>query len=176
MPIGEKADGQKGMKQLDKKEIYALLEQKGLSYEVYEHPAVYTIEELDALDLPHKDQIVKNLFLRDDKKKNYYLVTVPGHKTINLKDLSERIPSRKLSFANEEKLRELLLLEKGHVTPLGVLNNVQRDVTVVFDDGLRGQRIGIHPMENTATVFLAFEDVLKLVEEHGNPVVLCRFD
>lgn len=113
--------------------------------------------------------------MRDDRKKNFYLVSVPGHRSINLKTLAERIPSRKLSFASEADLWEWLRLEKGHVTPLGVLNDEQKDVIVVFDRALRGQQIGIHPMENTATIFLAFEDVRRLVEEHGNPVVLCDF-
>jgi Ala-tRNA(Pro) deacylase len=161
---------------LDKKETYALLDRLGFVYERYEHSAVYTIEEMDALDLPHKEQVVKNLFLRDDKKRNYYLVTLPGHKSANLKSLSERIPSRKLSFASEDDLRKLLMLEKGHVTPLGVLNNAEKNVTVVFDRSLQGQRIGIHPMENTATVFLAFEDVKKVIDHHGNPIVMCNFD
>ena len=161
---------------IDKKGIYDLLDRYQFVYEAYEHPPVYTIEELDALNLPHSEQIVKNLFLRDDKKKNYYLVTVPGHKTVNLKSLSERIPSRKLSFASEESLRELLMLERGHVTPLGVLNNAQKNVIVVFDKSLQNRRIGVHPMENTATVFIAFEDVKKLVEDHGNAVVMCDFD
>lgn len=160
----------------DKKGTYALLDKYHFTYEAYEHPAVYTIEELDMLNIPHKEQIVKNLFLRDDKKKNYYLVTVPGHKIVNLKSLSERIHSRKLSFASKEKLQEFLMLEKGHVTPIGVLNNLQKNVIVVFDNSLRGQQIGIHPMENTATVFLALEDVMKLIEDHGNAVVMCDFD
>lgn len=161
---------------LDKKGTYDLLDQYHFVYEACEHPAVYTIEDLDALKLPHSEQIVKNLFLRDDKKRNYYLVTVPGHKTVNLKSLSERIPSRKLSFASEEALWELLMLKKGHVTPLGVLNNTQKNVIVVFDKSLRNQRIGIHPMENTATVFIAFEDVEKLIQDHGNTIVMCDFD
>lgn len=164
------------MKMFDKKDIYAFLDEQHVVYEAYEHPAAYTIEELDALHIPNKELIVKNLFLRDDKKKSYYLVTVPGYKTVNLKSLSEKISSRKLSFASEEKLKEFLMLEKGHVTPIGVLNNVQKNVTVVFDKSLQGQRIGIHPLENTATIFLAFEDVRKLIEEHENSVVMCEFE
>jgi Ala-tRNA(Pro) deacylase len=152
------------------------LDQYQFSYEAYEHSAVYTIEELDAVHIPHREQIVKNLFLRDDKKKNFYLVTVPGHKTVNLKSLSERIPSRRLSFAGEESLRELLMLERGHVTPLGVLNNTQKNVIVVFDQSLQNRRIGIHPMENTATIFIAFEDIQKLIKDHGNTVIMCDFD
>lgn len=161
---------------LSKKGTYELFDKYHFIYEVYEHFPVYTIEELDALNIPHPEQIVKNLFLRDDKKQNYYLVTVPGHKTVNLKSLSEKIPSRKLSFASEESLRELLLLERGHVTPIGVLNNAQKNVIVVFDKSLKEQRIGIHPMENTATVFLAFEDIKKIIEDHGNVIVMCDFD
>lgn len=161
---------------LDKKDVYALLDQYQFPYEAYEHPTVYTMEELDALNLPYSENIVKNLFLCDDKKKNYYLVTVQGHKTVNLKSLSKRIPSRRLSFASEEVLRELLMLERGCVTPLGVLNNTQKNVVVVFDRDLQNQRIGIHPMENTVTIFIAFEDIKKLVENHGNAVIMCDFD
>jgi Ala-tRNA(Pro) deacylase len=166
----------RGMKRLDKKGLYDLLDQYQMTYEACEHPAVYTIEEMDALNLPHSERVAKNLFLRDDKKQHYYLVTVPGHKTVNLKSLSEKIASRKLTFASEESLRELLILEKGHVTPLGVLNNEEKNVIVVFDKSLQNQQIGIHPMENTATIFMAFEDVEKLVEDHGNPIVKCDFE
>lgn len=161
---------------LDKQGTYDLFDKHQFAYEAYEHSPVYTIEGLDALNLPHSEEVVKNLFLRDDRKKNYYLVTVSGHKTVNLKILSERISSRKLSFASEEALRELLMLERGHVTPLGVLNNTQKNVVVVFDKSLQNQRIGIHPMENTATVFIAFEDIIKLIKDHGNTVVMCDFD
>ena len=161
---------------IDKQAIYTLLNQAHIPYAVYEHPPVYTIADLDALHLPRAEQIVKNLFLRDDRKKNFYLVSMPGHRSINLKTLAERIPSRKLSFASQADLWEWLRLEKGHVTPLGILNNEQKDVIAVFDCALQGRQIGIHPMENTATIFLAFADVLKLVEEHGNPVVMCDFN
>ena len=161
---------------IDKQAIYTQLNQAHIPYAVYEHPPVYTIADLDALHLPQAERIVKNLFLRDDRKKNFYLVSVPGHRSINLKSLAERIPSRKLSFASQTDLWELLRLEKGHVTPLGIFNNEQKDVIAVFDCALQGRQIGIHPMENTATIFLAFADVLKLVEEHGNPVVMCDFN
>jgi Ala-tRNA(Pro) deacylase len=158
---------------LDKKGTYQFLDECDIVYECYEHGAAFTIEEMDSLNLPHKELVVKNLFLRDDKKKNFYLVTLPGYKSADLKRLSEQIPSRKLSFASEDDLSKHLMLGKGHVTPIGVLNNAEKNVTVVFDRNLQEQQIGIHPMENTATIFLKFEDVKKLIEHHGNPIVLC---
>ncbi|MCG7377610.1 prolyl-tRNA synthetase associated domain-containing protein [Paenibacillus sp. ACRSA] len=161
---------------LDKQGFYHLLDSHNINYESIEHPAVYTMEEIFSYQIPHTEHIVKNLFLRDDKKRNYYLVTIAGTKSVDLRSLSETIPSRKLSFASEKDLVELLRLEKGHVNPMGVFNNIQQNVTVVFDKDLVGQQIGIHPMENTATVFLEFEDVKALITAHGSNIVMCDVD
>ena len=161
---------------VDKSAVYALLNAQQIPFEAYEHPPVYTIEDMDALTIPQKHRIVKNLFLRDAKKRNYYLVTLPGHKPVNLKALAALIPSRPLSFASEQDLDAILGLKRGHVTPLGALNNADKTVTVVFDAALQGQTIGIHPMENTATVFIAFDDVVRLLKAHQTPIVLCQID
>lgn len=159
---------------LDKIGVYNLLINSNISFKKYEHEAVYTIEEMDCLNLPFGDKILKNLFLRDDKKKNYYLVSLKGNKKVDLKLLSQKIPSRKLSFANENELKDYLSLEKGHVTPLGILNNSDKNVIMVFDNELKDEKIGIHPMENTATIFVEFNDILKLIEDHENKVVFCN--
>ena len=159
---------------LNKDDIYKLLDENNVSYEKYEHIPVFTIEEMDAVEVPHKEWIVKNLFLRDDKKRNYYLVTLLGHKKVDLKELSQKIPSRRLSFASEDKLKELLSLEKGHVTPLGILNNEQKNVKLVIDDELEDKKIGVHPLANTATAFIAVRDIIKLAKTHGNEIIMCQ--
>lgn len=155
------------------KDITDLFNKQNISFELYQHEPANTIEDLDALGIPHKEAIVKNLFLRDDKKKKFYLVTLPGHKKVDLKTLGEKIPSRRLSFASEDILYKKMFLKKGHVTPLGVLNNKEKNIIVVFDENLKGQIIGIHPMENNKTVFLRLEALVQLIENNGNTVVLC---
>ena len=159
---------------LAKKELYTLLDSRGIPYEAVEHPAVYTMEEMEALVLPGQDRVLKNLFLRDDKRRNYYLVSMAGHKTADLKTLRHSLSSRPLSFASPLELGRLLHLESGHVTPLAALNDESRTVTVVLDRDLAGRAVGVHPMENTATVFLALEAVQRLLEDHGTPVILCE--
>ena len=69
---------------MNKNEICALLACSGIGYELVDHPAVYTMEDLAALSLPHPEAEAKNLFLRDDKR-NFLLLTVPGEKRVNLK-------------------------------------------------------------------------------------------
>jgi Ala-tRNA(Pro) deacylase len=166
----------KGFSKLDKQGIYSFLDKNNIDYKSYEHPALFSAGQMDGINIPDKDKIVKNLFLRDDKKKNYYLVVVPIDKRVNIKKLSANIGSRRLSFADEAALWDLLKLKAGSVTPLGVLNDEEKKVTVVFDACMQNRQIGIHPMENTATVFISFEDVLSIVQSHGNKTIVCSLD
>ena len=69
---------------MDKKEIYSYFENKNISYEVVEHKAVFNMEELSEIEVPYPEYDAKNLFIRDDKKRNYYLITVRGNKRVNL--------------------------------------------------------------------------------------------
>lgn len=52
---------------MDKNEVLAFLRQSNIPYQIAEHPAAKTIEEIDSFHLPNSEYIVKNLFLRDDK-------------------------------------------------------------------------------------------------------------
>ena len=102
---------------MNKNEICALLARSGIAYELVDHPAVYTMEDLAALSLPHPEAEAKNLFLRDDKR-NYLLLTIPGEKRVNLKAFQKANRLRKLSFGSAEDLEALLGLHPGSVTPL----------------------------------------------------------
>ena len=49
----------------DKNSIYALLNNKHIHFKYTEHRPVYSMEELDALEMPADAVICKNLFLRN---------------------------------------------------------------------------------------------------------------
>lgn len=152
-----------------REKVLSALAEAGVAYEIIDHPAVYTMEEMDALHLPHGKGIVKNLFLRDPKGRRFFLVSIPEDKRADLKALGGLL-GVKLSFASEEQLIEKLGLEKGSVTPLGVLNDGSGTVEVLFDRDIQALPVmGIHPNENTATVFLAPGDLVRLIQGHGNP-------
>lgn len=106
---------------MNKAETYQYLCDHGISYEVTEHQAVYNMEELDAVALPYPEWDAKNLFVRDDKKRNYYLITVKGGKRVDLKEFRRAHDLRNLSFASAEDLMDILGLLPGSVTPLGLL-------------------------------------------------------
>ena len=153
---------------LTKQDIIELLDSKKISYEIVEHPAVYTIDEMLECNLPHPEQIAKNLFVRDDKKQKYYLITCLEDKKINLKEFRNEHETRPLSFASETDLDAKLGLYPGAVTPLGVLNNDDKSVIVYIDKDFEHKIMGIHPCDNTATVYVNCRDVVKLIKDHGN--------
>ena len=67
---------------MDKQEVYEYLDSRDVEYELSEHKAVYNMAELAAVELPYPDDDAKNLFVRDDKKRNYYLITVRSDKKL----------------------------------------------------------------------------------------------
>lgn len=157
---------------LGKREIYRLLDERGVTYEAVDHPAVFTVDEALALHLPHPEAGAKNLFLRDDKHRAYYLLTCRDGIRVDLRALQDQIGSRRLSFASAGDLRDMLGLIPGSVTPFGLLNDAGHHVRFLLDGYFRGRMVAAHPNENTATVYLAADDLVALLEEHGTPVTL----
>lgn len=151
-----------------KTEVYQYLKEQRIDFEVTEHKAVFNMEELNTVELPYPEWDAKNLFVRDDKKRNYYLITVKGDKRVDLKEFRKQHGLRALPFASAEDMRSIMGLEPGSVTPLGILNDSEHKVHFYLDNEFAGNKIGVHPNDNTATVWMQADDLMRLIENHGN--------
>ena len=103
-------------------DIFKILDELKINYDVLEHQAVYTVEEAKQLEDMIEGLGCKNLFLTD-KKENYFLLVLEENKKANLKELAKLLNVSKLTFASEEALQEILGLEPGSVTPLSIIND-----------------------------------------------------
>ena len=161
---------------MDKQQTYDYLTDHKIDYEITEHEAVYNMDELGRVDVPYPGRDAKNLFVRDDKKQNYYMITVKGDKRVDLKQFKKDHGTRHLSFASADDLQSILKLIPGAVTPLGLLNEETKQIKLFLDEDFLedGGIIGIHPCDNTATVWLHTKDLTTLIEEHGNPVEIIK--
>ncbi len=58
------------------------------------------------------------------------------------------------------------------MTPLGLLNDEERKVKFFLDEDFFEEPgiVGIHPNENTATVWMKTADLVELLKEHGTEV------
>ena len=148
------------------------LQNLSIDYRLVPHQAAFTMAEMEALNLDLGCTPVKNLFLRDRKSRKFFLLCIKGDKPVNLQLLSVKLGvAGGLSFANHQQLQDKLGLLPGSVTPLGILNDEDRKVTVVLDSGFSDtELVGVHPNENTASVVLKFSDLVRILAEHKNPI------
>lgn len=161
---------------MNKQELYQFLDTQKINYSTIEHQPIYTVAEALQLELLQPGVTAKNLFLCDDKKQHYYLLTVRDTLDINLQYVQKQIGSRRLSFASEDDLMRILKLSKGAVTPFGVLNDIDCIVQVYIDIYFKHRMIAVHPNENNATVVLQTNDLVRILYIHGNPVTYLDFE
>ena len=154
--------------------ILDFLEQNGIAAATYEHPAVHTVAESQALrgDIPGAH--TKNLFLRDSKK-TYFLVAIAEDRPVNLKALREPLGARgSLSFGSAEALFEHLGVLPGAVTLLAAANDKAGNVRVAVDKALlAAEAVCCHPLTNTRTTSLAPADLEAFLALTGHvPLVI----
>lgn len=153
---------------LTSEELLDRLAAMGIAARTWHHPPIMTVED----GLAHWRDVpgvhCKNLFLKDAKGA-YWLVVTPIERTIDLKSLPERIGSKRLSFAGAERLREVLGVEPGSVTPFALINDIERRVRVVLDRWMMAQaHIAYHPLVNTATTVITPAELRRFIDACGH--------
>ena len=155
---------------MDKEQTCQFLRDMGIEFERIDHPAVCNMAEMAKIDLPHPEAEAKNLFLRDDRREHFFLLTVRGDRRVDLKEFRRARQTRPLRFASEDELSSLLRLIPGAVTPLGVLNDAEHHVKFFLDRAFADGLVGVHPNDNTATLWLRAEDLIRVVRDHGDEI------
>ena len=142
-----------------------------IPWRLTEHPAVYTMEEMATLGLDKKGVICKNLFIQEGKGKRFFLIVIAGDKRADLKSIRQQIASGPLRMGSEEQLAAKLGLTKGTVTPLGILNDKESTVEILMDETCKDlPTLGVHPNDNTATLWLSFREMQRIITASGNPL------
>ena len=156
--------------------IYEILRKYSIVYQEYTHQAVYTCEEADIHCAHIPGKASKNLFLRNEKGNNHYLVVMKRNKTANLKMLTKILHEKGLSFASEKRLQKFLGVTPGSVTPFGLINDLDKKVIVIIDkDLLSYTHLQYHPNKNTATLVISAKDLIKFINLMENKTIMIDF-
>ena len=151
--------------------VYAELDRLGIAYESYEHPPVFSSDDVEKYwrDIPAAP--VKNLFLRNKKGNREYIVILGVDKRADLKQLVKIIGDDRFSFGSPERLMQTLGVTPGSVSPFGLLHEGSKSVLVIIDEDLRkAEKLIFHPNDNTASVTITFADLEKFLATRGNVV------
>ncbi len=152
-------------------DIISYLDSIDVVYDLYEHIAVYTVEEAKEHTSHVPGEHSKNLFLRNRKGNQHYLVVLQEDREVDLKSLRSFLECTPLSFASPDRLMKHLKLEPGSVTPFGLINDEDNQVEIILDKGLvDSARVAFHPNRNTATVSLTPDNLLKFLDAQGYKV------
>jgi len=150
-------------------DLFKVLDSLDISYTTWEHPAVFTVEEAREQCSNIPGAHAKNLFFKD-KKSRYFLVVTLADKPIRIKAVSKTIGAKTLSFASPERLREVLGVIPGSVTPFAAMNIKDQDVRVILDEDLMAESLlTFHPLVNTATTGISNTDLVRFLESCGRP-------
>ncbi|AWB48391.1 aminoacyl-tRNA deacylase [Gemmobacter aquarius] len=148
--------------------LIAGLDALGIGYRRYDHVPLRTVADAKLVqDAMGAGLHVKNLYLRDRKKKNW-LVTLEQDRDIDLKRLGDQIGAAGLSFGSEERLMEHLGIRPGAVSPLAMVTGVKMGVTLVLDAKLReAEVVHMHPLVNDRTVAMSPAALLRWLDAIG---------
>ncbi len=152
----------------------AFLKEHQIEFERFDHPAVFTVEEVTRLVKIDHGKRTKNLFVRDKKGRRHVLIIVPHDKSVDLRALGEITGHGRVSFASPERLLKYLGVDPGSVTLMGVINDLDNAVEVVVDSAVwEAESVRCHPLVNTSTVVLPARGVRRLFEVTGhNPLII----
>lgn len=148
--------------------LFAYLDKLGIIYTLHRHKPVFTVSESEQAKLNLQAAGTKNLFLKD-RKKQYWLITASHETVIDLKETARAFGVGGFSFASPDSLLHYLGVTPGSVTPLGLLQDTQVVVHFVLDATLvKCPYVGVHPLENNATLSLAPAELMSFVAATGH--------
>lgn len=149
-----------------KQKIFKLLDELNLEYTNYEHAPAFTCDDAKGIEIPWKR--VKSLLLKNKQKNKFFMVVIEDHKRLDSNIIRKYFWENKISFVSEEIMIEKIWVKPGHVSPFAMINNTEKDITVVFDISLKWTQIWIHPLQNDNTILIKIDDILKFLEKTGS--------
>lgn len=156
------------MVNMQEKLILKTLEDLNIKYERITHPPVMTVAE--AKEIVNVDgEGCKNLFMYDKKTNKHYLIVMQEDKKAHSNTIRRQINAGSLAFGSEESLERLLGVKPGSVSPLGIVNDRNNEVTILIDEDLtRCSRVCFHPNINTVTLVIYYRDFERFLGWSGN--------
>lgn len=136
---------------------------------IADYPVHTTVEEGKQLRADLPGTFTKNLFLKD-KKGRLFLLSTHEDTRVDLKTLHLAVGAQgRLGFASPDLMSELLGVEPGTVTPLGLMNDTTGAVSFVIEDALlRETELNFHPMTHTETIRLTPAQLLTFLDATGH--------
>lgn len=143
--------------------LFSFFQEHNLSYEYFEHPPIFTVEQGEELKQSLPGLQTKNLFLTD-KRGQYRLICVESSKRLQINQFRKLVGAKDMTFATAEEMQELLHLTPGSVSIFGLIHKPE-NLTLYLDKDLReAELVGRHPNRNDATIVISHETLVHYLD------------
>lgn len=144
--------------------VLRFLDELGIEYDIVCHEPAATIEKCEEVEKLIGAKICKNLFLTTSSKSCFWLLMMGGEKRFVTKDVSKKLGSSRLSFADGEMMENMLGTSPGSLSILSLMFDKDKRVRLAADrDVFSDEFICCHPCDNTATLKLKTSEVEKII-------------
>ena len=162
-----------------KEKVLNYLTAHDIPFTCYEHPEGKTIEEAKRWWKDDGSVHCKNIFMRNHKGNQHYLICFHCDHDLDIHDLEARLKATlqaqgkpscgKLSFASPERMMKYLGLEPGSVSPFGLINDEEHHVHLFLDATLQqAATLSFHPNDCRGTVVITHDDFERFLAMVGN--------
>ena len=146
-----------------------------IDYLTHEHPALFTVEQVNACDVEMPGGHCKNMLLTNKKRTQFALVILESHKRMNFKAIGSLIGMSGLKFAKESTLERFDTFA-GSVSPFIILEDKESEIRVFMDEALiNHDLINFHPNINTITLGIQTQGFLEFMKEEDHEITLIKY-
>lgn len=143
---------------------YELLDRLGIEYMRCDHDEANTIEVCLERTKVLDTRICKNLFLCNRQETAFYLLCMPADKQFKTSVVSSQLGVARLHFADEKYMTQLLNLQPGSVSVMGLMYDRENRVRLLIDkDILRQEYFACHPCINTSSLKFKTSELLEKI-------------
>lgn len=141
--------------------VYEILEKLKINFERVDNDEVITMEECIEINKTLKTEIRKSILLCNSKKTTFFLVVLPANKSLDVTALAKKIGMNKLTFANEDKMIELLGTKAGSLSIMGIIKDLDNYVQVILDKEItKEEYFGCNDTQNTSHLKIKTTDLI----------------
>lgn len=144
--------------------VYERLEAAGVDYSRIESDPGVSMDDCLNIDRAFGILTVKTILLTNRRKNRFWLYVTHARKAFITKEFGASLAIPRVSFADEDLMKEILGTPHGAATPFGLMRPQAAEVTFVMDrDVAARDKIVITDGDATGFVSIATADLFKLI-------------
>ncbi len=154
---------------IGQKIVYQVLKSLSINYDYHESPQDFLSEDDGSFWKRIEAERCKNLFLRNHKGNQHFLVISKYYEPFNIKILEQHFKKGKISFASQRRLDKFIKTPAGAVSVFSLFNDTENHTRVFVDKELKDtEYVTFLPNAQNAILKIKTTDFIKLLSNSGN--------